>query len=238
VAQIDTPLLEDLHVMIFYDYAIKIPYLSKFILRTGGHTPPNEATLHADEYTVYMSVETSSEGNRRRFQLGVSFVSFEPDHWDVRSLRLLCASYLSPLLIAGIERLYIGPIIASYPWMMLERYSSEIREWLDVLRPFTSVEGLYMSEFPRFALVLEVIAKKTVVGELTEELLPALRMIQFGTWNNHGEASIKEFVTMRQRSGRPVTVHQTFVAIHSGTAPRALPAYCPREFEFDVYTYT
>jgi len=72
----------------------------------------------------------------------------------------------------------------------------------DFLRPFTSVEGLYVSEFPLFAVVLEGIAKKTVVGELTEELLPALRMIQFGTWNNHGKASIKEFVTMRQRSGR------------------------------------
>jgi len=213
VAQIDTPLLEDLHVTIFHDHGIEIPYLSEFILRTGGHTSPNEATLHADEYTVCIafsqSVATSSEGNLRRFQLGVSFVSFEPDHWDVLSLALLCGEHLSPLLIAGIERLYIGPFIASYPWMGSERHYSEIRDWPDVLRPFTSVplEGLYVSEFPLFAVVLEGIAKKTVVGELTEELLPALRMIQFGTWNNHGKASIKEFVTMRQRSGRPVTVH-------------------------------
>ncbi len=81
VARIDTPLLEDLHVAIFHDDVIEISHLSEFVLRTGGHTSPNEATLHADEYTIFISFSqsvASSEGNRRRCQLGVSFFSYGP----------------------------------------------------------------------------------------------------------------------------------------------------------------
>ncbi len=65
----------------------------------------------------------------------------------------------------------------------METYNDEFWTWLDFLRPFTSVEGLYVSELPRFALVLEEIAKKMVAGELTEEVLPDMRVIQFETQN-------------------------------------------------------
>jgi len=217
VARIDTPLLEGLHVTVFHDHIIEIPHLSEFILRTGGHTLLNEATLHADDYSIFItfsqSVATSGEGNRQRFQLGISFISYESKHWEIFDLALLCGEYLSPPLISGIERLYIGPILTSFTRVWLGKYYNKLWDWLNILSPFRSVESLYVSDLPHFALVMEEIAKKMVVGELTEEVLPALRMIQFETPSNHTEASIEEFVAMRQRSGHLLTVHHRTLTV-------------------------
>jgi len=177
----------------------------------------NEATLHADDYSIFItfsqSVATSGEGNRQRFQLGISFISYESKHWEIFDLALLCGEYLSPPLISGIERLYIGPILTSFTRVWLGKYYNKLWDWLNILSPFRSVESLYVSDLPHFALVMEEIAKKMVVGELTEEVLPALRMIQFETPSNHTEASIEEFVAMRQRSGHLLTVHHRTLTV-------------------------
>ncbi len=204
VAQIDTPLLNNLHATVFNQRSIEIPHLSQFILRTGGHPLPNKATMHAYGCTVsitlYQSAAAGGDAHQRQFQLSVSC---EPVRWEVFCLAQLSSVFLFPL-IAGIEELYIGPYLA---WISWEDDDGDLLDWLNILRPFTSVESLYVSEMVgrQFSLILEEVAKHMAVGGLVEEVLPALRVIQFES--SHMEAPIEEFVAIRQRSGNPITVH-------------------------------
>ncbi len=205
LARIDTPLLKHLYVTVFhppsFEIPIEIPHLSRFILHTTGLTLPNAATMYSDYHTVFItlhqSVSANGNGNGRLFQLGISC---EPSSWQVSNLARLCSEYLAPLL-ADVKQLYIGPNLDCIWW---EEMVDDLWHWLVVLRPFTSVESLHISDLPDFAYVLEEMAKDAVMGETVEEMLPALRMIQFE--GSHQHIPIEEFVAMRQRSGRPVNV--------------------------------
>jgi hypothetical protein len=81
----------------------------------------------------------------------------------------------------------------------------EDMQWLDLLRPFTAVEDLYLSnEFaPRIAPYLQ-----ELVGGRTTEVLPALQSLfleKFHPWGPVEEA-IGKFAAARQLSNHPVAI--------------------------------
>ena len=83
----------------------------------------------------------------------------------------------------------------------------ENSEWPELLRPFTSVKNLSLSQefVPRIALALQ-----ELVGERVAEVLPALENIYFKRHSPSGLVleAIGEFVATRQLSGYPVAVPQ------------------------------
>ena len=85
-------------------------------------------------------------------------------------------------------------------------------QWLDLLRPFTSVEDLYLSQ--KFSLSIA----PALCGSVGEEVLPALRNIFLerlsspvrGTWLPRRqppvEETIRQFVAARQLSGYQIAI--------------------------------
>lgn len=220
VSRIDAPLLDHLGATFFNWYGgLWLPHLSEFILRTGGGHP-SEAMIHSDGSTVFVTLyqlgaECGDGRICRQFRLGVEWASWQD--WLVWSLVEISDGCLPPLLVEGVERLYID---ADYFW---HDYTEEGRGnspdfWLDVLLPFKSVVNLYVSDSvaPYVARVLGGVAKGMCFGLCPcvsmAELLPALRVIQFET--SRKKPSIKRFLAMRQDSGHPVTVRHRRRRIH------------------------
>ncbi len=78
-------------------------------------------------------------------------------------------------------------------------------EWLDLLRPFTAVKNLYLSEFssPRIALVLQ-----ELTGERTTEVLPALQnvFLEGSSPIVNCPEGIARFISARQLTNLPIAI--------------------------------
>ena len=127
-------------------------------------------------------------------------VSCRQSDWQLSSLTQLCNSSFPQALIPAVERLYIVD----------ERYAHwqddvESSQWLELLHPFTAVQGLYMyQEFvPRIAPALQ-----ELVGERVTEVLPALQtlFLEVALLSGPVGESIKRFVNARQLAGHPIAL--------------------------------
>ena len=82
----------------------------------------------------------------------------------------------------------------------------EDTQWLEILRPFTSVTGLFLSEdsVPFVAPALQELSRESVT-----EVLPALQNLFFTGPQLSGpvKEAIWKFIAARQLFGYPVTVH-------------------------------
>jgi len=100
-----------------------------------------------------------------------------------------------------VERLYIR---SGFPHRHWEDYTENV-QWQEVLRPFTSVKGLYISQ--EFALSIAP-ALQELVGASGTEVLPALQTLFFMESLPPGpvKEAIEQFAVARQLSGHPVAV--------------------------------
>ena len=80
-------------------------------------------------------------------------------------------------------------------------------QWLDLLRPFTTVEDLYLSQ--QFSPHI-VTALHGIIGEGTTEVLPSLQnlFLEKLSLRGHAEEAIGQFVAAQHLSSRPVAVSQ------------------------------
>ena len=82
----------------------------------------------------------------------------------------------------------------------------EDTQWLELLRPFTSVKDLHLSEpsVPFIAPALQELS-----GERVTEVLPALEnlFLEEPQPSEPVKEAIEKFIAARQLSGFPVTVH-------------------------------
>jgi hypothetical protein len=143
---------------------------------------------------VNLSSQTSSN-----VKLNVEFSCRELD-WQLSSLEQLCTSSLPPF--STLEDLYIYQAPYSQPdW----KDNVEGTLWLELLRSFTAVKNLYLSE--EFAPRI-VPALKELVGGRTSEVLPILENILLEGLQPSGpiQEAIEQFVAMRQVTGHPVAV--------------------------------
>jgi hypothetical protein len=92
-----------------------------------------------------------------------------------------------------------------YPEPGWQEDDVESTQWLELLRPFTSVEQLYLSELfaSRIAPALQVL-----VEERMTEVLPILQNIFLEGLQPSGpvQEGIGQFVAARQLSGHPITI--------------------------------
>ena len=205
VARIDTPSVKTFSATVFTHPLIPLLHFSNFVLRTGGHTLPDNATVYSDGGTVSISLHwpevASGDSKDQLFRLGVSC---DPKNWKVRNLVHLGRMCL-PALLANLERL---SITAKLPRRSSGDDDSDSLHWLTFLRLFTSVDTLYVCEAmgPHISLALETAAKRMEMGTLGQEVLPAMRNIQFGYSGSSQRMIPERFVAMRQLSGHPVIV--------------------------------
>ena len=200
VARIDAPRLDNLDITFFNQIVFDTPQLIQFIGRTQMLKALKKSHVIFDvgAATVKLSSPTSEHG-----EVKVKIPCIELD-WQVSSLEQVCTSCLFPL--STLEDLYI---YGDPKWKPDRQDNIENSLWLDLLRPFTTVKNLYLSEdfTPRIVSALH-----ELVGGGTTEVLPTLEDIFLERLKRWGpvDESIQKFVVMRHHSSRPVAVSRWY----------------------------
>jgi hypothetical protein len=197
VARIDSPLLDCLEIELFHQLIFDNPRLTQFVSRTPTLKVHNQATVVFSDLHVKVTFPKTSSS----YHLTLKILCRQPE-WQLSSMAQICTSFFPRSFTRMVERLEI-----------FERSHSKLKwqddiedmQWLDLLRPFTAVEDLYLSnEFaPRIAPYLQ-----ELVGGRTTEVLPALQSLfleKFHPWGPVEEA-IGKFAAARQLSNHPVAI--------------------------------
>ena len=198
VAWLDTPLLSKFSATFFLQLIINIPQLAQFIRRTPKFKTHDEAFVKFSGLYASVTLPQISDG---WLSLAIPFKRSKYSDWELSSLAQICRSLsFHRTLIHTVERLYIQSRLRS-SW----QDDIESIQWLELLRPFSSVEDLYISsEFtPRIAPALQ-----ERVEEGVAEVLPALQTLYLEETPLSGpvQETIGQFVSARQLSGHPVAV--------------------------------
>jgi hypothetical protein len=195
VARIDAPRLDSLNITLFNDIVFDTPQFTQFIGRTPILIEKAHVTFGDDAATVELSSQTSDKDE----ELQVRIPCRELD-WQVSSMEQVCASCLPSLLT--LEDLHIceNPHWRQHWWGNIENAL-----WLDLLRPFTSVKNLYLSEDIARCVVP---ALQDLVGRRATEVLPTLQNIFLEGQPSPGpvQEGIQQVISVRQATGHPIAV--------------------------------
>jgi hypothetical protein len=192
VARIDAPLVS-LSITFFNDIVFNTPQFVQFIGRTPMLKPLEVASV------VFWDDAACINFSSHPFSyppLNVRILCSQLD-WQVSSLEQVCTSCLPPLSTS--EDLYIYRDKDSSSRL---QDNIENTDWLELLRPFTAVKNLYLSE--EFASHI-MPALQELVGGRTEEVLPALQDIFLEGLEASGPV-IRQFVSMRRVTSHPIAV--------------------------------
>jgi F-box-like len=198
VAQIDTPLLDQVLMTFFNQLGFDTPLLRDFICRTGTFNAPHRVAIWF--YHGAIGVKLLRRNGNVDYQILVSEIISRPPDWQLSSLAQICDSALSPL--PTLERLEIKD-----KRRHRQSYIENI-QWLEVFHPFTSVRDLVLYR-ELFRLVVPALAElASERPERVTEVLPALRNLFIEGPQPSGpiKEGIGKFIDARQLFGLPVTV--------------------------------
>ena len=173
------------------------PLLCELISSTEGFEAPHRADLSFHPHFVNVTLSQPQDTVNRTLKLGVLCRGSELQR---SYLAQLCNFTLPPL--PTLEHLHIH-----CSFVLVHRLNEmDNTQWLHILRPFTSVKNLYLSDqlVPYVARALQGLS-----GERVTEVLPALQNIFLPGLKPAGAALkiIGKFLAARQLSGRTVSVH-------------------------------
>ena len=202
VKRIDAPRLDYLSITFPFDQLnLNTPHahLVQFISRTPGFQEPNEAHVALELDAEVRLLRVSDDYARLRVKISYEDLEGDP---EPSSIAQLCAMCLPPL--PTVENLRLEEDLCSElesDW----KDNVETDQWLELLRPFTAIKNLYLSEDfqPDIASALQ-----ELVGGRTTEVLPSLQNIFLANFEPSGsfQEAIGQFVAARQLSGHPILV--------------------------------
>jgi hypothetical protein len=198
VAQIDAPRLDKLFITLLYQINFDTPHLVQFISRTPRLEEPNLAMVGFDvDFAEVRLLPCESDDYG---ELCVK-ISCEDTDEQLSSMAQVCAMCLPPLPTVENLRVFPRYAYAASDW----KDDVENDQWLELLRPFTAVKSLHLSdEFqPGIAFALQ-----ELVGGRTAEVLPSLQNIFLARFERSGpfQENIGQFIAARQLSGCPITI--------------------------------
>ena len=198
VARIDAPHLSYLDVAFLDRIIFDSLQFIQFITRTLAFEVLETAhvTFDFDGAAVKLSSETSDYAG-----LNVKVPRGELVQEQISSLQQVFTLCLLPHSTVTSENLYIYEKIPSV-WLE-DDIEDTLR--LEILRPFTAVKNLYLSE--KIASNIAP-ALQQLVGDRTTEVLPALEKISLEGLRPRGpvQKGIRTFIAARQPSGHPIVV--------------------------------
>ena len=198
VACIDAPELDFLDITFFNDIVFDTPQFTQFISRTPrleAFDKLEASVVLGDQHaTIELSSKTTDDG---KLNVGISCGELD---WQVSFLEQVCTSSLPPL--STLEYLHISEHPYEQPV-----WEDDIDRalWLELLRPFTTVKDLFLSE----NIALRVVpALQELVGGRTIEVLPTLQNVFIEGLQPSGpvQEGIGKFVAARQAINHPVAV--------------------------------
>ena len=191
VAQINTPLLEQIRLTLFFNLDFTLVNLTKFIRRTEGIRclttrvifGKDGASINAGHY------------EQGKFSLYVN-VNCKRLDWQMDSATQVCralGNVLSSVVELTIDLDQVMPSIRG------NIFDSTL--WHELLLPFIRVKKLHIS----FPLTLELSqALESIPEELVLELLPDLRELEVQLEIDSAKKAFSTFVETRESVGRPV----------------------------------
>ena len=199
VARIDAPLLNKLEMTFFHHRPVSdTPHLTLFIGRTPKFKVLNRARVEFTDSDVSVTLPQTPDGS-----LHLNMLCHQSD-LQLSSLAQACSSFFPRPLILAVEHLYILKFAHGRLRLHWED-DIENGQWLDVLRPFTTVKNLYLSRQLAPHIVPNL---QELVGERVKEVLPALQTLFLEEPLRLGpiQDTIEQFVAARQLSGHPIAI--------------------------------
>jgi F-box-like len=207
-ALIDAPLLGQVRISFFNQLVFDIPRIPRFI----GHMQ------FSGSYGLFLNFSPSIHANiycsRRRGEARVTrafdwVILGKGLDWQVFSVAQICNQILP--LCSNVESLnikYHGRWDNDLPPGNRQDDSDvDPTQWLELFRSFTSVQSLEISEElgPLIATALQ-----GLTGESATEVFPALRNLSIVGYTSDRAApqGIESFITTRQHSDHPVSIHR------------------------------
>jgi hypothetical protein len=184
VKRIDAPRLDHLFITFPFDQMnLNTPHahLVQLISRTPRFQEPNEAHVALEYHAEVRLLWASDDHARLRVEISYEDLLADPEPSPIAQV---CAMCLPPLLTVENLRLgvFIEDIFSELEW----KENVENNQWLELLRPFTAVKNLYLSEEFESDMAS---ALQELVGGRTTEVLPSLQISWQGP--NHPELSRK-----------------------------------------------
>ena len=200
VSCIDSPQLHHLSITLFNDITFDTPQLVQFINRTPTPNALEEANIFLLSGQAQVRFESKIFDNfdYSKFRLKVKIKCKGLD-WQVSSLEQVCTSCLPPFCVGN---LYIRNLRSQRDW----KDSIENALWLELLRPFSAVKNLYLSE--GVASHIASALQELCVEGRTTEVLPTLQNIflQGPESSVPVQEGIGQFVDARQVVGYSIAV--------------------------------
>ncbi|KAI0249442.1 hypothetical protein BJV78DRAFT_1362871 [Lactifluus subvellereus] len=201
LARINTPVITTTTITFFNRVVFNIPQLFEFLSRTEALGSAKRAELFFNKGCAILSVHRRSSPLGRNGSADV-WVRCDALDWKISFLVQIC-SQLSPLL-SSVERLDIKcEDIAPLDW----QDDVDHTQWLEIFRPFIAVQSLHIFGDGLDELIAPALQELT--GVRVMEVLPALHNLFVLGPHPSGSArqAIEPFITARQLSNQPVTVH-------------------------------
>jgi hypothetical protein len=206
LSRIDTPLHVLVEILFFNQLLFDTPFLRDLTNRAETYKASHRAVISFSSYEVsFVLFQEHGPAESKVLELGISC---RPSDWQLSSLTQLIGSSIGSSIppLPALEHLNLFEDCGPLHW----QDDIENAQWLELLRPFTSVKHLVL---PAQLVILVAPALGQLIGERVTEVLPALQTIFVQNLRFSGPSPWKKeigrFVTARQISGSPVTVHTT-----------------------------
>jgi F-box-like len=210
VARIDTPSIISLHTAFFNQLDFDIPHFAQFIGRTQIPGSVQEAMVYfADHrYVHFDGRHRGPPGGDLKVVLSIEILCHGLD-WQLGCLAQICGN-ISPFL-SNVERLFIAADPTKFKSatnLVFPDWKDYVDnpQWLEIFHAFPAVQHMHIR--PRLGETIAS-ALQELSGERVMDALPVLHHLYLPYDSYFTEQTIQPFISSRQRSNHPVTVHIT-----------------------------
>ncbi|KAH9970485.1 hypothetical protein BGW80DRAFT_1562159 [Lactifluus volemus] len=202
VARIDTPIITSLETWFFNQRYFDIPHFLQFISRTQIPGSVEQAKLYFEDKSVLIHFcHRNWIGFRFGLYIGISRPELD---WNVACAAQICGK-MSPFL-SNVERLLIN--VYGFGNILLSNWRDYVDNprWLEIFHAFPALQHMQIPP-----ILGEIIASALLelTGESVMDALPMLRHLYLSSPSESTQQAIEPFISSRQRSNLPVTVHLT-----------------------------
>ena len=193
VAQIHTPLLERLALILSFDLTFTLVNLTEFVQRTEGfRCLVSHIIFNKDGASIHVGY--SEEQDFGKLSL---YVNCEPLDWQIDATAQVC--FALGKVLSAVEELTLDLDVDGMPSDWKSVLDSTL--WHELLLPFVGVKKLHIGSSLTFELSE---ALESVAGGLVLELLPGLTEVEVHLAIDHAKNALSTFIEIRESVGRPV----------------------------------
>jgi hypothetical protein len=225
VAQINTPVLERLDLILLFELAFTLANLTEFICRTEGFKCLVARVLF-NNYGALIEAGFNEQQAIRKLSLDVRC---EPLDWKIDSSAQVCSTLGRAL--SAVEELTLdldaGGMTSDWENLL------DSMVWHELLLPFIGVKKLYIGSLLTHQLSQSL---ESVAGGLVLELLPELEELEVLLEIGHSRNVFSLFVETRESVGRPV--HLTIPPLEQALQFNTLPPMSEDHFKSSFLQFT